>query len=186
MRDADLADASWRGGLDTMTQEQPTPIKIAGKSQPVGESLKRYFADYIDERTAKGVETYGQPLHTFNGRDAGRDLSEELIDALQYQHQELLETRAERDAHAADSKHRWEVIKDLRNLKGLADPYIAVVNALPRDLRCECGHLLNQHIDADAQYQEFACRTGCGCYMFLMARDQQFPAGIGRSREGEG
>lgn len=42
---------------------------------------------WLDKREAKGRETYGGPLRTFNGRDAGRDLREELLDALVYAQQ---------------------------------------------------------------------------------------------------
>lgn len=38
----------------------------------------------LEARTAKGVQTYGAPLMTHNGRDALQDLYEELLDALQY------------------------------------------------------------------------------------------------------
>ena len=41
--------------------------------------------------TAQGVETYGQPLMTHNGRDAERDQMEELLDFCQYQQQRLME-----------------------------------------------------------------------------------------------
>ena len=35
--------------------------------QPVAPSLKQRFADWIDARTAQGIETYGGPLTTDNG-----------------------------------------------------------------------------------------------------------------------
>ena len=38
----------------------------------------------LQERYQLGVDRYGTPLQTFNGRDAGRDLFDELIDAFQY------------------------------------------------------------------------------------------------------
>ena len=62
--------------------------------EPVAEPLKQRFADWIDQRTEKGVATYGHPLSTFNGRDATRDSFEELLDFCQYQHQRVMELEA--------------------------------------------------------------------------------------------
>ena len=53
----------------------------------VAPSLKQRFGDWIDARTAQGIETYGQPLTTDNGRDAERDAFQELLDFCQYQEQ---------------------------------------------------------------------------------------------------
>lgn len=79
----------------------------------VAESLKQRFCDLINERTAIGVERYGEPLQTDNGRDAERDLTEELLDALQYQEQSRLELKADRDRLAeenAELRHKMAVI----------------------------------------------------------------------------
>ena len=64
-------------------------------AQPVSPSLKQRFGDWIDARTAQGIETYGGPLTTDNGRDAERDMLEELLDFCQYQEQSRLELIAE-------------------------------------------------------------------------------------------
>ena len=56
-------------------------------SHPVAGPLKQAFADWIDQRTGKGVKTYGRPLETHNGRNAARDAMEELLDFCQYQQQ---------------------------------------------------------------------------------------------------
>ena len=53
---------------------------------------ERFVAD-LDARSTKGVETYGRILQTHNGRDAGQDAWEELIDLAQY----LTQLRLERD-----------------------------------------------------------------------------------------
>ena len=45
----------------------------------------------LHARTQKGIETYGRPLETFNGRDAFLDMYEELLDAFQYAEQTVLE-----------------------------------------------------------------------------------------------
>ena len=71
--------------------EVPEPVP----SRPVAGPLKQAFADWIDRRTAQGVETYGQPLMTHNGRDAARDQMEELLDFCQYQQQQLMELEDE-------------------------------------------------------------------------------------------
>ena len=65
------------------------------ESIEVADQVKARFCHYIDERTAIGVEKYGEPLRTFNGRDAVRDFTEELVDALQYQEQDRQQLIAE-------------------------------------------------------------------------------------------
>ena len=57
--------------------------------------MKQRFGDWIDARTAQGIETYGGPLTTDNGRDAERDMLEELLDFCQYQEQSRLELLAD-------------------------------------------------------------------------------------------
>ncbi|MDE2102867.1 MAG: hypothetical protein KGL39_36825 [Patescibacteria group bacterium] len=69
----------------TDLQPMPTPGQ-----QDVTETL----IDWLRERQAKGIATYGRSLETFNGRSAPRDLREELLDALQYTHQWELEQAA--------------------------------------------------------------------------------------------
>jgi len=48
------------------------------------QSVTRLLMSLLAEREKRGIETYGKSLETFNGRDAPRDLVEELIDACQY------------------------------------------------------------------------------------------------------
>ena len=60
----------------------------------VAPSLKQRFSDWIDARTAQGIETYGGPLTTNNGRDAERDMLEEMLDFSQYQEQSRQELLA--------------------------------------------------------------------------------------------
>lgn len=54
------------------------------------EVLER-IATKIEERTAIGVKKYGESLHCDNGRDAVLDLSQEILDALQYCTQEIMQ-----------------------------------------------------------------------------------------------
>jgi len=85
-----------------MTQEQPTP---AHGAQSVAvtpvlldaircfEGVPAWLPSAIEARTLAGVERYGAPLHSHNGRDSIRDLREELLDAMQYLAQAHIEGR---------------------------------------------------------------------------------------------
>lgn len=53
---------------------------------------ERVVADF-NARIEIGIMRYGKPLQTFNGRNAVRDLYEELLDATHYAKQWHLETR---------------------------------------------------------------------------------------------
>jgi hypothetical protein len=78
----------------------------------------------LQSRRAIGVRRYGQSLHTFNGRDAGRDEIEEFIDGFIYRHQqrmeraaleaELARVTAERDAHAAAREQLEQELQRVR------------------------------------------------------------------------
>jgi hypothetical protein len=65
--------------------EQPAPIP---NDRPAIQDL---VAADIAERKRVGIERYGTPLQGFNGRDALRDLYEELLDACQYVRQLMYE-----------------------------------------------------------------------------------------------
>lgn len=75
---------AWQRGV-TWAQEQPRPLPNA---LPAVWSLVQ-----LDMRTrdAIGRERYGTPLQPHNGRDALRDLYEELLDACVYARQALYE-----------------------------------------------------------------------------------------------
>jgi hypothetical protein len=68
--------------------DQPTPVK---NDRPCIQDM--VIAD-MEARKAVGLKRYGTLLQPFNGRDALRDLYEELLDAAQYVRQEI----EERDA----------------------------------------------------------------------------------------
>ena len=55
----------------------------------------------LQERKRVGLERYGQPLQAHNGRDALRDLREELADAVVYCRQVIEEGRLDRDQAAS-------------------------------------------------------------------------------------
>lgn len=58
----------------------------------------------LRDRRDVGIDRYGEPLMTHNGRDARVDLAQELLDSLAYTHQLALE---------ACSDHRSDVMNDL-------------------------------------------------------------------------
>lgn len=70
---------------EVVAQEQPQPH---GTGQPVGERL----IELIRERTKLGIEKYGEPLTTHNGRDPMLDALQESIDLNQYLMQALMES----------------------------------------------------------------------------------------------
>ncbi len=72
-----------------MTQPMPKPGKV--NVSPV--AIRR-LSDPIIQRTNQGIQTYGTPLQTFNGRDALRDCLEELVDATLYLMQAIMEREA--------------------------------------------------------------------------------------------
>lgn len=77
--------------------EQPMPVVLPG-AVPVLPLVHRTLAEtltprhpqmgailaLLDERTAKGVATYGAPLMAPNGRDFTKDATEEAADLVQY------------------------------------------------------------------------------------------------------
>jgi hypothetical protein len=71
--------------LKTRPGDQALPT--ANDSEPVQDQV----IAYIERRKQVGIERYGTPLQAHNGRDALRDLFEELIDAVQYLAQVLIE-----------------------------------------------------------------------------------------------
>jgi len=87
---------------EAKTGDQPMP-------SGAGDSVTAEVRRLLDAREAKGVATYGRSLTTHNGRDACRDLAEELLDGAQYaiqwqmERRDLLErvARTERDLQAA-------------------------------------------------------------------------------------
>lgn len=79
--------------------KQPLPSPRDPRRRPVFPSAlmqlpRCAFRDLIAAREAVGIATYGETLHSFNGRDAMRDTLEELADAFVYLEQLALEQPA--------------------------------------------------------------------------------------------
>ncbi|MDP5253349.1 MULTISPECIES: hypothetical protein [unclassified Vibrio] len=72
--------------MNESMSEQPSP-KLTLTSQAV---IPEVMKDLTD-RLAKGMDTYGVPLMSNNGRDALKDLYEELLDAACYVKQVMME-----------------------------------------------------------------------------------------------
>lgn len=62
------------------------------------------LAEAVKRRTEVGTERYGVPLHSHAGRDVLRDLGEELVDAVQYATQALMELDED---EGADDAAAW-------------------------------------------------------------------------------
>lgn len=79
--------------------DQPLPKQADG---PVMHEL---LIQRIQERLGLGVRRYGQPLRAFNGRNAGQDALEEVLDLAVYLQQLLIE----RDALVGALTELWSV-----------------------------------------------------------------------------
>ena len=70
----------------------------AATPQPAPHSGKLNVIDYvmadISQRAAAGVQKYGMPLQTHNGRDALWDAYQEALDLAMYLRQAILEREA--------------------------------------------------------------------------------------------
>jgi hypothetical protein len=76
-------------------------LPIEGQGADIlGELIER-----LEERRATGLRRYGKPLRAFNGRDAARDLEDELLDGAAYARQVAAETYALELAVVAFGRH---------------------------------------------------------------------------------
>lgn len=81
LSDQDRAELRYREG------DQQLP---ADGKQNVSEAVKTD----LDKRIALGIQRYGKPLQTFNGRDALQDAYEEALDLVHYLKQAIMERDA--------------------------------------------------------------------------------------------
>ena len=72
--------------MKTRPGDQPLPV---GGQECVQDALIRL----IDDRKQLGIQRYGSPLMTHNGRDASRDMVEEAVDLAVYSMQVAMELR---------------------------------------------------------------------------------------------
>lgn len=103
-QDLDVLDAVPLRALSAGV-EQPAPV-VTPQSEAVLPSLlevvsagltgevRAWVMGELEERGRVGLARYGSPLMTFNERMASVDLEQELLDALQYVQQMILEARA--------------------------------------------------------------------------------------------
>jgi hypothetical protein len=84
----------------------------------------------LERREQVGIERYGTPLQAFNGRDAARDLYEELLDAACYSRQLIEETVELRALSLEDERRLVEEqarCESLRSSLKHADTMIAML-----------------------------------------------------------
>jgi hypothetical protein len=80
-----MNDQVGEGGVvaERAGREGDQPLPMAGQ---VGDILGELI-DRLEERRAVGLKRYGRLLQAFNGRDASRDLEDELLDGAAYARQ---------------------------------------------------------------------------------------------------
>jgi hypothetical protein len=83
---------------DLAVEKQPKPV-IGPNSLPVSDLWKADLlplypasVEVLSRRRAIGIESYGQELHTRDGRDNLADLTQEIVDALVYAGKGYLES----------------------------------------------------------------------------------------------
>lgn len=71
------------GSPERAGREGDQPLPVGGHGADIlGELVER-----LQERQVVGLRRYGRPLQAFNGRDAARDLEDELLDGAAYARQ---------------------------------------------------------------------------------------------------
>lgn len=99
--------------------EEAERMSLASEQQPEPKPGQQDVADYvlrdIAERIEAGELKYGTKLQTFNGRDALWDLYQELLDAVFYARQAILERDAQsgqqEKPQAGQVSGEWWVIR---------------------------------------------------------------------------
>ena len=103
-----------------MTRRQPihlTLCSILPKQHPV---LPEVLEDLRQRVEVKGMETYGRPLTTADGRDTLQDLYEELLDACVYIKKFIME-RERFSGPVGGLRHVENVDTAIRHMEGWAD-----------------------------------------------------------------
>jgi hypothetical protein len=120
--------------LDEGREERTPTRKDRKHDQALPEANERevmheVLIDLVNKRLAVGVERYGTGLQPMNGRDAWRDLVEELVDATVYTLQ-IAHERAEMFAHAREIYEFFESLEEVRIPKEIRESIDALVNWL--------------------------------------------------------
>lgn len=71
------------GGPERAGREGDQALPVEGHGGDILEEL----IERLEERRAVGLRRYGRPLRAFNGREAARDLEDELLDGAAYARQ---------------------------------------------------------------------------------------------------
>ncbi|MBU1483210.1 MAG: hypothetical protein KKH12_16220 [Gammaproteobacteria bacterium] len=81
----------------------------------------------LEARTARGIETYGEPLTSENGRDAAIDALQEAEDLLQYAAQIVIEN----DADRAAGRHPRHDVLPIRKVMRMVEEMLGSEARLP-------------------------------------------------------
>ena len=94
-------------------------IENSGGSQTVLATAKAEYDGTFEKQIAKGIEKYGVVLTTFNGRDAGKDAIEELVDLSVYLTQLRMEHQAYREILACIIYDNPQIVLPERVARGI-------------------------------------------------------------------
>ena len=98
----------------------PEPNPTAGQGDMWAQVIGRLAPDdpllpHCIERRQQGIDRYGVPLQTGNGRRSMRDLFQELLDAVVYAEQAITENNSAEAIEIADGI-RWDSMNNARRL----------------------------------------------------------------------
>jgi hypothetical protein len=104
---ATVVDAGYASRIITLhsanvEDEKPSELRQRPEDQPLPteghQDVHTAVMKLLEDRHALGIQRYGKPLQTNNGRNPYRDMVEELMDALNYAMQIILENKEPHDA----------------------------------------------------------------------------------------
>ena len=112
----------------------------------MSEDVNEHLIGHLKARAVEGMETYGIPLHPFNGRNPLKDKREELLDALVYNEQDLMEREVIADllesaARVIQWHEEWsgkntsDYLSEMGELAASPDYIMDVVKKLRQDIK---------------------------------------------------